>query len=199
LDNLVYGPADDPAKRYAPTLEAMGWKPKDPPQRVLLALALGKVPNAAKEGAVAFEALSVLLTHTSVDIRERTALSLSSRPVTMSAALNADVEVIVSARNKRLAQELRQKIEGLKSDELMCLSCKSVQQKGAWEKRMDDQAKAAGRTGFVNISAKARCLQCNSDDMAGPRWDGYLFREDKIVYYEKLRKLGVKASWMREG
>ncbi len=199
VDKLAYGPADNPAKCYAPTLEAMSWKPTDPHQRILLALALGKVPSAAEEGAAAFESLSALLNHTSVDIRERAALSLSSRRATLPSALSAAVEATVNGRNERQSQELRQKIEGLKSDELMCLSCKSVQQKGAWEKQMDDQSKAAGMRGFVNINSKAKCVQCNSDDMAGPRWDGYLFREDRIAYYDKLRKLGVKASWMREG
>ncbi len=199
LDTLAYGLAESPAKRYAPALEAMGWKPKDPHERALLALALGKVSNAAEEGAVGFESLSTLLNHSSADIRERTALALSSRRLSLPPTMITEVEAIINVRNDRLAQELRQRIEGLKNDELMCLSCRSVQQKGHWEKRMDDEAKAAGMGGFVNINSKARCLKCNSDDMAGPRWDGYLFRDDRIAYYENLRKLGVKASWMREG
>jgi len=198
LDKLVYGLSTEiPAKRYAPALEAIGWKPDDPGQRVLLALALGKVSNAAEEGAVAFESLSTLLNDGSTDIRERTALSLSSRRLHLSPTMSAQVEAIVNARNDRLAQELRQRIERLKNDELMCLSCGNVQPKGEWEKRMDDQSKAAGYTGFVNINSKARCSKCNSDDMAGPRWDGYLFEADRIAYYKKLRELGVQASWIR--
>jgi hypothetical protein len=96
-------------------------------------------------------------------------------------------------------EQLRDRLEALKADELMCLTCEKVQAKGAWEKRKDDEAKAAGRRGFVNLSAKAQCLRCGSSDMAGPKWSGYLFSDQaEEFYYKKMRELGVKADWVKE-
>jgi hypothetical protein len=80
----------------------------------------------------------------------------------------------------------------------MCLTCKNVQAKGAWEKRKDDEAKAAGRQGFVNINSKAQCLRCGSSDMAGPKWTGCLLHDQQEEFYKKMRELGVKAYWVKE-
>lgn len=199
LDKLLYSePQRTRAREYAEVLREIGWKPIDSRHRMLFALALGNVLDAAKEKDAALKVFTPLLNHESAEVRESTALRLDSCEVALPSSITSKVKSIVAARKERLAQERIHRIEGLRDDELFCLRCDNVQQKGEWEARMDAQSKAAGyRGGFVNVNMKARCSKCNSDELAGPRWEGYLFEEDRMEYYDKLRKLGVCAKWMR--
>lgn len=75
-------------------------------------------------------------------------------------------KVRIYKRNNALVR-----IEGSKTKrrkgQWYCSECGSVQFDREWEKMMDRRAKAMGSRGFVNISARPRCLQCNSESLIG--------------------------------
>ena len=50
-------------------------------------------------------------------------------------------------------------------NKLRCGNCGNIQGEGAWEKEMDQRARAMGSSGFVNLSAPEQCLKCGSTDL----------------------------------
>jgi hypothetical protein len=209
LWKLVFGPDEGP-KKYARLLKAAGWKPKVHRERMLFAFAQGDVLTAAREGGVALEPLTALLSDDSTSIRERTAQMLSSGQIELPRAIKAKVESILHAQRERLEEEakeqeererdrvnkVRERIEALSDTELICLRCQNTQKEGQWEEQMEGQARVGGAMGFVNINAKPQCLKCGSTDLAGPGWAGYLLKDAQVAYYAKLRSYGVKAGWI---
>lgn len=139
------------------------------------------------------------LIHQSIDQQTDQDLGIKEIPEAMKVQIGS----ILMDQDRRTQKEeeakrdaLRRKIELLTEMETICLKCESIQRPGAWNERMDAISKTAGQAGFINISAKERCLNCDSDDMAGPRWQFCLLRDADLAYTAKMRAMGVKASWL---